>query len=277
MPQKATWKGILDDYKFTFGSDFTKGKGAEHLRSVTWQNIRRAAIQKRDLKRKTGRGGGTDTANVFTTSELLVFDIIGNDSAVLDGLQVKEAWSETTAILEHVNMKPSTPSSITPHVVNSSMLHSVSSDSIVSPVEDHYHSVEQKRDEDKLTCYIKSKGNSLNRQAVIHKQQYSVLPSGRQQCTFDATLTDLKKRKLELEVSVLSKKDQYMSKLLLKTEYEISLLQNQLCPSRKFAATDYDALSPYTSSTLGLSSTSADIVVRNSQSTVGAADFDYNF
>ncbi|KAF2886079.1 hypothetical protein ILUMI_20095 [Ignelater luminosus] len=57
-------------------------KSWTYLRDITWKNWRKTAL-------KAGRGSGDDTH--VTEMDTIVYDIIGKDSPVLDGLPIPES------------------------------------------------------------------------------------------------------------------------------------------------------------------------------------------
>lgn len=63
-------------------------KYIDDWRDVVWRNIRSATMKKVDNKRQTGSGGGSDKK--MTEIDELVLLIVGKESPVIEGLNVKE-------------------------------------------------------------------------------------------------------------------------------------------------------------------------------------------
>lgn len=76
--------------------ELTSKKDWTYFRDVSWPNLRRYSIDKRDRINKTGEGGGTKAK--LTEVDELVLDIIGRDSAVVHGLLVEETWQEEAEV-----------------------------------------------------------------------------------------------------------------------------------------------------------------------------------
>lgn len=64
-------------------------KNISYFRDVAWPNIKRYTIEKRDKKLKTGEAGGKKMK--WTEVDLMVMDIIGEESPAVVGLDVAES------------------------------------------------------------------------------------------------------------------------------------------------------------------------------------------
>ncbi|KAF2892761.1 hypothetical protein ILUMI_13413 [Ignelater luminosus] len=94
------WEEITDEAK-SLGV-IGGAKSWTDLRDTTWQNWRKRALAKRDNRKKIGRGSGDDTHNT------IVYDIIGKDSPVRDGLPIPESSGSNSSevVLPVVFNKP---------------------------------------------------------------------------------------------------------------------------------------------------------------------------
>lgn len=97
------WKDV-NEKCLSIGYVLPPSKDWSYWRDTVWPNLRNATIRKRDLKRKTGASGGKE--NTLNEIDLAVLDIIGKDSDVVDGLNVKETWEcgSSNASLSGINL-----------------------------------------------------------------------------------------------------------------------------------------------------------------------------
>uniref|UniRef100_A0A6P7FL12 Uncharacterized protein LOC114328858 n=1 Tax=Diabrotica virgifera virgifera TaxID=50390 RepID=A0A6P7FL12_DIAVI len=70
-----------------------ENKQYTYCRDVLLQNLRKRAVEKLDNARKTGTGGGAIAKK--TEIDLLVYEILGKDSSVLNGTEETVAEMET--------------------------------------------------------------------------------------------------------------------------------------------------------------------------------------
>ncbi|XP_063235645.1 uncharacterized protein LOC134538339 [Bacillus rossius redtenbacheri] len=61
-----------------------------YTRDVLWQNLKKSTMKKVDNRKKTGAAGGPDCK--YAEVDILVLDIIGKDSPVIQSLGVTETW-----------------------------------------------------------------------------------------------------------------------------------------------------------------------------------------
>lgn len=172
------------------GFDPCSGHGWKHLRDVTWQNMRRKAVSKRDAVRPTGSGGDGN----FTVAEQLVFEIIGKTSPVLDGLPVQDSKVDyfqgqvphgTQKLCEEVLSETSSTPTNRPNIVK--------------------EFVERKR---KSVITEKAAKSDLKKAAYSYEET-------------------LKEKKLRLEVEVLEKKSRYYDLVNSKLDMEVRAMKLQ--------------------------------------------------
>ncbi|KAF2891034.1 hypothetical protein ILUMI_15139 [Ignelater luminosus] len=98
------WEEITDEAK-SLGV-IGGARSWTYLRDTTWQNWRKTAFSKRDNRKKTRRGSGDDTH--VTEMDTIVYDIIGKDSPVFDGLPISESSGSNSseAVVPVVSNKP---------------------------------------------------------------------------------------------------------------------------------------------------------------------------
>ncbi|XP_062534695.1 uncharacterized protein LOC134203873 [Armigeres subalbatus] len=89
MRNKA-WS-VIGEYAKSIGA-LPSGKDTLYIRDVWWPNVRKTSMEKRDNARKTGTGGGYDAKT--NDVDMLVYDILGKESPVLEGLSVPESMDE---------------------------------------------------------------------------------------------------------------------------------------------------------------------------------------
>ena len=93
--KRKAWISIFENLR-AHNVELTSKKDWTYFRDVSWPNLRRYSMDKRDRTNKTGEGGGKKAK--LTEVDELVLDIIGRDSAVVHGLQVEETWHEEAEV-----------------------------------------------------------------------------------------------------------------------------------------------------------------------------------
>lgn len=77
-----------------------KDKDYNHLRNHVWGDLKKRVVEKRDRLARTGSQG-----EELTPLEKLVLEAVGPESAVVEGLPVREQWGE-----QGLSMDPPTTS-----------------------------------------------------------------------------------------------------------------------------------------------------------------------
>ncbi len=103
--QKAEkWSCIIDRCRDEHGFDPSNGRGWQYLRDSTWPNIKNYAVAKRDKFRRSGAEGGESAR--FSDVDIVVFDIIGKDTPVLDGLTLEIDPDQPTPVTPKPTEEP---------------------------------------------------------------------------------------------------------------------------------------------------------------------------
>ncbi|KAF2889268.1 hypothetical protein ILUMI_16905 [Ignelater luminosus] len=91
------WEEITDEAK-SLGV-IGGAKPWTYLCDTTWQNWQKRALAKRDNRKKIRRGSGDDTH--VTEMDTIVYDIIGKDSPVFDGLSIPESSGSNSFVVSN--------------------------------------------------------------------------------------------------------------------------------------------------------------------------------
>lgn len=98
--KEKAWLKIIDDCQTIHGFNIVpNGKDWTYVRDKVFGNIKEATIKKRDQRSQTGGGGDSD--NGYSEVDNAIFDIIGRNSAAINGLPVNQQWEEPEDFRDH--------------------------------------------------------------------------------------------------------------------------------------------------------------------------------